>query len=42
MKVISRQIYWCDFHIFKLNDLIKSYSWFIFPMFDSNLVQNDF
>jgi hypothetical protein len=39
-KYFARQIYSCSFHISKLNDLKVIHD--LFPMFDSNHVQNDF
>jgi hypothetical protein len=42
MKVFYKTNLLMYFRISKLNDLKVSYSWFIFLMFDSNLVQNDF
>jgi hypothetical protein len=41
MKVIFKTNLFIWFAHFQIQQ-IKSYSWFIFPMFDSNLVQNDF
>ena len=41
MKVFFKTNLFIWFHIFQTQQP-KSYSWFIFPMFDSNLIQNDF
>jgi hypothetical protein len=42
MKTIFKKIYWYDFHIYKLNNLKVIHHLYIFPMFDSNFVKNDF